>query len=125
MESNSRLRDGLGESFASLSRGVVKVMMKLLTSNLGFTGFSLVPQRSLVEGHFRLSEHHRKSHGVVKQCGNFGNPDALFLKGTEDSMNFRNFRLNEQTGFFIGRLQSASMFGESLRETCRAQYLLN
>lgn len=53
-------------------------------------------------------------------------PGCFFiLKGTADSTNFGNFRLNKQTGFFIGRLQSAAMFGESLRETYRAQYLLN
>lgn len=58
--------------------GVVKVTMKLLTSKLGFTDVSLVTQGSLVgEGRFRLSEHHRKSHGVAKQRGRLGNPDAF------------------------------------------------
>lgn len=58
--------------------GVVKVTMKLLMSKLGFTDVSLITQGSLVgEGRFRLSERHRKSHGVVKQRGRLGNPDAF------------------------------------------------
>lgn len=52
--SNARLTDGLGEGCVSLSRGVVKVTMKPLTSNSGFADFSLVAQGALGGGRFRL-----------------------------------------------------------------------